>query len=131
MTRRVGKVFGLRAGDSLPQSPEVAGVIEKLTGYCLAPDHPVGTHKARVFRRLLGFEQRDADELAVRLLVAVRGGAPIKDVRDNDPYGVLCDVRVSVDGIHQCRGCSAFVVTVWELRTPDSPLRLVTAYVDL
>lgn len=131
MTRGSGNPFGLRAGDSLPQSPAVAGVIEKLTGYCLAPDHPVGTHKARVFRRLLGFEQRDADELAVRLLVAVRGGAPIKNVRDNDPFGVLCDVRVSVDGIRERRGCTAFVVTVWELRTPTSPPRLVTAYVDL
>lgn len=131
MTRRVGDAFGIRPGGPVPQAHAAQGVIDKLSTYCLAAEHPVGAHKARVFRRTLGFELRDADELAARLIAAVRRGAPIISIRDNDPYGVLCDVRVSVDGIHQCRGCSAFVVTVWELRTPDSPLRLVTAYVDL
>lgn len=131
MTRGSGNPFGLRAGDPLPQSPTVAAAVEKLTDYCLALDHPVGTHKARVFRRMLGFERQDADELAARLVVAVRGGAPIRNVRDNHPFGVLCDVRVSVDGIRECRGRMAFVVTVWELRTLNSSPRLVTAYVDL
>lgn len=131
MTRRPTDLFGLRPGDSLPRSHAAAGVVDKLIAYCLAPDHPVGVHKARLFRRLLGFEQRDAAELAARLVAAVRGGAPIKNVRDNEPFGVLCDVRVAVDGIRERRGCTAVVVTVWELRTPTSPPRLVTAYVDL
>ncbi len=35
---------------------------QKLTGYCLNPEHPRGKHKARVFA-MLGLTAENADEL--------------------------------------------------------------------
>jgi hypothetical protein len=42
---------------------------EKLTGYCLNPEHPRGKHKARVFATL-GFTVENADDLRAALLTA-------------------------------------------------------------
>lgn len=36
---------------------------DKLSGYCLNPYHSSGKHKAIVFKSVLGFEQKDADQL--------------------------------------------------------------------
>lgn len=40
---------------------------EKLAGYVLNSEHPVGKHKATVFKAVLGMTEKDADELAPRL----------------------------------------------------------------
>lgn len=42
---------------------------QKLTAYCLNPEHPRGKHKARVFARL-GFTAERADDLRAALLAA-------------------------------------------------------------
>ena len=42
---------------------------EKLTGYCLSPEHPRGKHKARVFATL-GFTVENAVDLRAALLTA-------------------------------------------------------------
>ena len=46
---------------------------QKLTGYCLNPEHPRGKHKARVFARL-GFTAENADDLRTVLLKAAASG---------------------------------------------------------
>lgn len=121
----------LRRGDRLPRPHDATGVVEKLRDYCLAPEHPTGRHKARVFRAVLGYEKCDAPDLAASLVAALIRGAPVEEVRDNQPFGILCDVRILADGIRARRGRRAPIVTVWELRVPDAAPRLVTAYVDL
>src|SRR5712691_3337753 len=47
---------------------------EKLTGYCLNPEHPRGKHKARVFATALGFTAENADALRAALLMAAASG---------------------------------------------------------
>ena len=42
---------------------------QKLTGYCLNPEHPRGKHKARVFATL-GFTAESAEDLRAALLKA-------------------------------------------------------------
>jgi len=37
---------------------------EKLTGYCLNPEHPRGKHKARVFATALGFTSENGQRPA-------------------------------------------------------------------
>lgn len=44
---------------------------QRLTGYCLNPEHPRGKHKARVFATL-GFTAENADALRAALLMAAR-----------------------------------------------------------
>lgn len=58
---------------------------EKLVGYCLSPDHPRGTHKARVFATVLGVTAQNADRLRAALLRA----AAINDAElaSSDQFG--------------------------------------------
>jgi hypothetical protein len=118
-------------GAPLPRACTAVGVVEKLAGYCLAPEHSAGRHKARVFHAALGYERSDAPELAACLVASVTRGAPVVSVRDNAPLGVLCEVRVVISGVRQKKARTATIVTVWELRTPAESPRLVTAYVDV
>ena len=46
---------------------------QKLTGYCLNPEHPRSKHKARVFATL-GFTAENDDALRASLLTAVATG---------------------------------------------------------
>src|SRR2546425_11949170 len=46
---------------------------QKLTGYCLNPEHPRGKHKGRVFATL-GFTAENADALRAALLMAAASG---------------------------------------------------------
>lgn len=67
-------------------NPERAVVdIEKLRDYCLNPEHPRGRHKARVFAAALGLTARDAEELSIALLEAVRTGEAFPTTKDE--YG--------------------------------------------
>jgi len=78
-------------GEPLPRAQDAYGVDEKLRAYSLNPSHDVGSHKARVFRSVLGITLDDVDNLTEQLLVGVLT-APVIAVRDNAPHGFLCEV---------------------------------------
>ena len=52
----------------LPNSDKAVVEIEKLRDYSLNPNHPVGKHKARVFKTALGITLEDAEWLRDRAL---------------------------------------------------------------
>ena len=52
----------------LPNSHKAVVEIEKLREYSLNPTHPVGKHKARVFKAALGITLQDAEWLRERAL---------------------------------------------------------------
>lgn len=54
----------------LPNGSEAIIDRQKLTDYCLNPDHPRGKHKARVFATALGFTAENAEVLRTSLLAA-------------------------------------------------------------
>ena len=54
----------------LPNSHSAVVEIEKLRDYSLNPIHPVGKHKARVFRAALGITNGEAEWLRERALEA-------------------------------------------------------------
>lgn len=116
-------------GQPLPDAEHAYGIHPKLTTYCLNLDHEVGGSKARGFVRILGIGLADIDYLAETLRAGVLN-APIADVRDNAPYGVLCEVRIEVAGLREHRDRVAAVTTSWELREVGAAPRLVTAYID-
>lgn len=101
---------------------------EKLAAYCLNPDHEIGGPKARGFRQLLGIGLADIEYLVDALQTGVRS-APVVRVRDNAPFGVLCEVHIPVAGLGEHHYRILAVMTAWELRHPSDPPRLVTAYV--
>jgi hypothetical protein len=68
---------------------------QKLTGYCLSPEHPRGKHKARVFARVLGFTVEHADELRTALLAAAANADAQPGVSDQfgDRYVIEFEIR--------------------------------------
>ncbi len=116
-------------GESSPRANEAYGIEAKVTAYCLNLDHEVGGPKAQGFLRILGIGLEDADHLAAELRDGLRV-ARISDVRDNTPFGILCEVRVPVRGLRERRDRIVAVTTSWELRDADDRPRLVTAYID-
>lgn len=116
-------------GEQLPRAEQAFGLREKLAAYCLNLDHEVGGPKAQGFRRILGIEIEDLEYVAEALRIGILA-APITDVRENAPFGVLCEVRVPVAGLREYRDRTAAVTTSWELRHAGDAPRLVTAYID-
>lgn len=116
-------------GEPLPRAREAFGIEEKLASYCLNPEQEIGGPKARVFERALGIRLADVDYLAAALRAAILE-TTISDVRDNAPFGVLCELRVPVAGLREKRDRLVTVTTAWELRHRDDRPRLVTAYVN-
>lgn len=69
----------------LPNGDRTIVDIRKLRDYCLNPDNPRGSRKARVFRSALGMTKVDAPALRQRLLqVAVSEQAQVGEL---DRYG--------------------------------------------
>jgi hypothetical protein len=116
-------------GERLPRVDDAYGVESKLRAYSLNPEHEVGSHKARVFGGMLGIRPDDVQYLADQLLVGVHE-ATISDVRDNAPYGILCEVLVPVSGIGAAVGQTSSVTTSWEYRSSEDAPRLVSAYIE-
>jgi hypothetical protein len=115
-------------GEPLPRAEHAFGIEEKLAAYCLNPDHEVGGPKARAFRQALGIGRQDVDYLAEMFRTGI-ASAVITVVRNNDPFGVLCEVRIPVTGVREHRDRVVDVTTSWELRHAGDAPRLVTAYV--
>lgn len=116
-------------GQALPRAEAAYGIEEKLRGHSLNDEHPVGMHKARVFRSALGITLEDVDHLIAELLVGVLQ-ATIATVRDNAPHGLLCEVPVPVQGVKQAGLAIAITTTVWEYRSQECAPRLVSAYIN-
>ncbi len=95
--------------------------IRKLRDYSLNPRHP-GRHKARVFKSMLGIEQKDADLLKEEILQAL----PHSDasVRHEDVFGTRYMVDVQLHNDEQ----SAAVITVWMIPKGNKNPHLVTCY---
>lgn len=107
----------------LPNSHKAVVEIEKLRDYSLNPNHPVGKHKARVFRAALGVTLKDADWLRERALEFAlsddaRAGAP--SVFGN---------KYVIDYILQHKGMSAIVRFSWIVEFGTDFPRLTTCYV--
>ena len=55
---------------NLPSAERAVVDPEKIRDYCLNPDHPIGKHKARVFKSALGLGPESSNELTKALLHA-------------------------------------------------------------
>lgn len=95
----------------------------KLVDYSLNPDHPVGKHKARVFRAALGLTQSDAPLLRQSLLEAAHS----RDAATGrlDEHGQRYQIDFEMDGPNG----TVPVRSVWIIPTSDDTPRLITCYV--
>jgi hypothetical protein len=95
---------------------------QKLTDYCLNPEHPRGKHKARVFATL-GFTAENADELRDALLTAAASAdaQPAASDQFGDRYVIEFEFRGP-------RG-SGVVRSIWIVRRGESSPRLTSCFV--
>src|ERR1041384_3799034 len=107
----------------LPNSHKAVVEIEKLRDYSLNSNHPVGKHKARVFRAALGITIEDAAWLRERAFeIAVSG-----DANAQSP-SVFGDKYV-IDSVLEFGGRSATVRFCWIIEFGTDFPRLTSCYV--
>lgn len=107
----------------LPNGDRAIVDIRKLSDYCLNPDNPRGSRKARVFRSALGMTKVDAPALRQRLLqVAVSEQAQVGEL---DRYGQ----RYTLD-FELRKGTRKVVVrSGWIILSNETVPRLTTCYI--
>lgn len=110
----------------MPRAEEATGVRYKLATYSLNPFHESGGPKAKGFAEILGITIASIDYLEVEIHMAIQV-SPIAAVRES-PFGVRCVVSFPLrgTGAHCSRVVS--VRTIWEIKSPNSPPRLVNAF---
>jgi hypothetical protein len=97
--------------------------IRKLRDYCLNPDNPRGSNKARVFARALGITSRDAGRLRLRLLeIATSEDAEVGEL---DIYGQ----RYTIDFEVVTEVGEASVRSGWIILQKETIPRFTTCYV--
>jgi hypothetical protein len=111
----------------LPRAAEAFGVRYRLETYSLDIAHKDGWPKARGFMLILGITIEAIDYLETQIITRILD-TPIREVRDNAPYGIKCTVDVPVGGIGTKATRIINVRTVWAYDLPDAPPRLVNAY---
>lgn len=107
----------------LPNSHKALVEIEKLRNYSLNPNHPVGKHKARVFRAALGITLKDAEWLRERALEIV-----LSDEARPGAASVFGDKYV-IDSVLEYKGLSAVVRFSWIIEFGTDFPRLTSCYV--
>jgi len=95
----------------------------KLSDYCLSPTHPVGKHKAAVFRAALGLTSDDAPVLQGWLLQAALTESVTQG--RSDEYGD----RYQLDFEAVTPSGRAVIRSAWMIRAGEDFPRLTTCYV--
>jgi hypothetical protein len=106
----------------LPNGDRAFIPMEKITGYCLNPNHSKGKHKARVFRAILGITIENADRLVSLIQQAAIEGEVVQ--RDLTPKGEIFKVDWEIPDTpgEQLR-------STWEIAHDSDVPRLVTAFI--
>jgi hypothetical protein len=106
----------------LPNGERALIPIEKLTAYCLNPDHPRGKDKARVFASVLGITQDRAYELADLVRHAAREGDVTKEAT------TVWGQYYRVDWVMPSR-LDVVLRTIWEIAPGEEIPRLVSVFI--
>jgi hypothetical protein len=96
--------------------------MEKLTGYCLDPNHSSGKHKARVFASALGITVENADDLRELIAKAAIEGEVIQ--QNSTEFGQLYKVDWAISDQE-----SIILRSLWEINSAQPNPRLVSAFI--
>ena len=108
---------------SLPNAEHAEVDLRKLSDYCLSETHPVGKHKAAVFRSALGLKAADADRLREWLLQAALSNEAT--LERTDEFGQ----RFRIDFVPPSEVGTATIRSAWIVRTGEDFARLTTCYI--
>lgn len=109
--------------EKLPNAENAIINIRKLRNYCLNPNHPVGKHKAKVFKTVLGIGQSDA-ELLKELIIASLPDHPA-ELNFSDTYGTRYTVNLKIRILNNKEH---IFTTGWIIRYDENFPRLITCY---
>lgn len=107
----------------LPNGERAIVDIRKLRDYCLNPDSPRGSGKARVFLAVLGLTMADAQTLREKLLAVARTGAA--QLGELDMYGQ----RYTIEFEMATMVGKAVVRSGWIILRAETAPRLTTCFV--
>ena len=107
----------------LPNGRRAIVDIRKLRDYCLNPDSPRGSGKARVFQAALGLTAADAPKLREKLLEVARTGE--SELGELDMYGQ----RYTIDFGMETEVGKAIVRSGWIILRDETTPRLTTCLV--
>ena len=94
----------------------------KVRNYLLAPDHPIGRHKARFFASL-GYDRTNWAEFAAELYKCAQQDNA--EIHDASGYATKYSIASPMTGPS---GRSAVILSIWIVRYDETFPRLVTAY---
>ena len=112
-----------RVNIKLPNLEEAIIDSQKLSGYCLNPEHPDGQHQARLFQAVLGLRQENEEELRIALKEALKNCNATFE-RENS-YGKKYIIDFSMSRGNK----QAIIHSVWIVRFAENFPRLVTCYI--
>ena len=107
----------------LPGGTEAIVEREKLTGYCLNPNHPRGKHKARVFAMVLGLTIDHAETLREALLAAA--ATEEAKLAHSDRFGARYIIDFAITGPNG----TGILRSAWIVRQSEFVPRLTSCYV--
>lgn len=107
----------------LPNADRAEVDLRKLSEYCLSAVHPVGKHKAAVFRAALGLTAADAAMLRERILRAAIDEQAVSGHPDEFGDRYHLDFEVATPSGR------ALVRSAWIIRTGEDFPRLTTCFV--
>ncbi len=107
----------------LPNGETAIVDLRKLRDYCLSPDSPQGSKKARVFSAALGLTAADAETLREKLLAVARTHTVV--LGELDMYGQ----RYTLDFEMVTAAGAAPVRSGWIILRGETKPRLTTCYV--
>lgn len=107
----------------LPNSHRAVVEIEKLRNYSLNPKHPVGQHKARVFKAALGIALKDANWLR-ELALEIASTSDAQRGADS-----VFGEKYLIDSVVEYEGRSALVRFCWIIEFGADFPRLTSCYV--
>ncbi len=107
----------------LPNAEQAVVDVRKLSDYCLNVEHPRGQHKARVFKRALGWTADQAEDVRRKLLETVLH----EDANfvGADDYGQRYALDFPVQGV----GGVVTVRSLWIVRPSEDFPRFTSCYV--
>jgi hypothetical protein len=107
----------------LPNPEQAIIDSQKLSGYCLNPNHPDGQHKARVFQSVLGLKKETEEELRSALRESLIQNNAIFDKKNQYGNKYIIDFPMTRDNQQ------AIIHSVWIIRFEEDFPRLVTCYI--
>jgi len=110
----------------LPQHHKAVIPIEKLSGYALDPNHPLGKNKARVFKAALGIGKGDAEMLGLLLKSSLFRSPAVEGIKT--PYGQHWTTYHEIVGLS---GQPVVVTAAWiyRIEQADVPV-LISCYIE-